>query len=251
MASPKTPKTPNSPSSPSMSPGKLKIFFQDLRRGSRQKFGNQKARVAQFFGNSTNRCKIDQETIPILELAENELHEARYGATTVLEKEVCQPAASATKTDQRSVIVQNSPWCKAQYNVRCVKSWIQVRKWMWNWIDFESELYYFQETEITDPVNIIFGTMEIFCEYVHWKNHNHQVLFICRDYTNVKSLCELLQEIQIMNKCFMIDFRISFNNKGEIFTSEAGRLGALPPPLPLSRKSLVLMPVCMLESLVA
>ncbi|XP_031555800.1 uncharacterized protein LOC116292595 [Actinia tenebrosa] len=113
MTSPKTPKTPqtppSSPSSPRMSPGRLKIFFQDLHRGSRQKIGNQKARVAQFFGNCTNRYKNDQEAIPILELAENELHEARYGATAALGSEVCQPAVSATKNNQLSVIVKNSP----------------------------------------------------------------------------------------------------------------------------------------------
>jgi hypothetical protein len=93
-----------------MSPGKLKIFFQDLHRDSIHKLGNQKARLAHFFGNCAIRHKKhDQEAIPFLELAENELREAGYGATEVLENEVCQTAESATKRDQRSVTAQNSP----------------------------------------------------------------------------------------------------------------------------------------------
>ena len=81
-----------------MSPAKLKIFFQDLHRDSRHKLGNQRARVAHFFGSCTNRRKRnDLEASPILELADNELKEANYGATGSFENEVCETAMSATR----------------------------------------------------------------------------------------------------------------------------------------------------------
>jgi len=96
-ASPSTPDTPASPStSPSVSPSaKIKIFFQDLRRDSRQKFGS-------LFGGvgTPRRKRCDHESTPILfdisDAAEHKEHS--YGATYDHINESFTIPMSATKT---------------------------------------------------------------------------------------------------------------------------------------------------------
>lgn len=114
MSSPRTPKTPTtpttptSPSSPRISPGKLKIFFQDLHRDSRQKFGS-------FFGGCTyRRKKSDLEATPILlDMPDNAEHrESVYGATgSHVNEDTAVPVSATKRTSQNRI--QPSPPTKS------------------------------------------------------------------------------------------------------------------------------------------
>lgn len=102
--SPSTPNTPTSPpSTPTLSPSdKIKVFFQDLRRDSRQKFGS-------FFGVRTSRRKkSDRESSPILldipDAAEH--RECNYGATGAHINKSCVIAESATKRTTQNDQIQ-------------------------------------------------------------------------------------------------------------------------------------------------